>query len=250
MAKDSPYFKFYVSEYNDGDIQLCSLEAVGLFSKICSLYWSREGEMYLSKTQAKLKIKSSKFLKLVEELKNHNAIKLVEDRIIVSFLDEQLNERRKKASINAKNGEKGGRPKSENNPVGFQKESEQKANESNIEKRREEKRIIKEEERREEDTLPLLGIDLSVEKILKDEMWIHNIRHLAKNKNLEGAARSAFLYIETKPEKFKVADLNDLKRTTLSWLENNKPIINGNNNSKGNAGNSGKQFSGVYEEHL
>lgn len=245
MAKDSPYFKFYVSEYNDGDIQLCSMEAQGLFTNLCSMYWSKEGELFLSKAKRLFKVREKTWKELIDE----RVIKINEDKISISFLDKQLIERGKKALINAKNGEKGGRPKSENNPVGLSSVSERKANESNKEEKRGEEKIIRGEEKRE-DTLPLLGIDLSVEKILKDEMWIHNIRHLTKNKNLEGAARSAFLFIETKPQRFKVADLNDLKRTTISWLENDKPITNGNNNSKGNSGNSGKQFSGVYEERL
>jgi hypothetical protein len=42
MAKDLPFFKFIPSEYNDGEISLCSLAEQGLFTAICSLYWSRE----------------------------------------------------------------------------------------------------------------------------------------------------------------------------------------------------------------
>lgn len=78
-----------------------------------------------------------------------------------------------------------------------------------------------------EETLPVIGLDNSVKKLLNDELWIHNIRHLTKGKSLEGAARSAFLFLETKPEKFKRADLNELKKTTLSWLENTKAVVNG-----------------------
>lgn len=80
--------------------------------------------------------------------------------------------------------------------------------------------------KQENGVLSQIGIDGAVKDLLSDELWIHNIRHLTKNKNLEGAARSAFLYLETKPERFKVADLNDLKKTTISWLSNssNSPV--------------------------
>jgi len=53
---------------------------------------------------------------------------------------------------------------------------------------------------------------------------------LTKGKDLEGAARSSFLFIETKPDRFKQATMNDLKRTVISWLENNKPITGKANN--------------------
>ena len=42
MAKDLPYFKFFCSEWNDGDITLESYEAQGVFINICSYYWSNE----------------------------------------------------------------------------------------------------------------------------------------------------------------------------------------------------------------
>lgn len=148
MAKDSPYFKFYVSEYNDGDIQLCSMEAQGLFVNICSLYWSREGQLFLSKAKKLFKVRAKCWQELIEE----RAIKIQDDKIVINFLDEQLQERSKKAAINAKNGEKGGRPKSENNPAGLLPVSEKKANESNKEEKREEER--REEEKRGEEIHP------------------------------------------------------------------------------------------------
>lgn len=221
MAKDSPYFKFYVSEYNDGDIQLCSMEAQGLFVNICSLYWSREGQLFLSKAKKLFKVRAKCWQELIEE----RAIKIQDDKIVINFLDEQLQDRAKKSALNAKNGVKGGRPKSENNPAGFASVSENKANETNKEEKRvEESRVEEKREEESRDTLPFLGIDVSVKKLLDDERWIFNIRHLTKNKNLEGAARSSFLWLETKQERFKTATVNDLKRVTISWLENNKPI--------------------------
>lgn len=75
-----------------------------------------------------------------------------------------------------------------------------------------------------EDSLSFLGIDLCVKKLLADEYWLHSINHLTKGKDLGGAVRSSFAFLETKPERFKQATLNDLKKTTLSWLENKKPI--------------------------
>ena len=45
MAKDLPYFKFFCSEWNDGDITLEDFKTQGLFINICSYYWSNECEL-------------------------------------------------------------------------------------------------------------------------------------------------------------------------------------------------------------
>lgn len=75
----------------------------------------------------------------------------------------------------------------------------------------------------ESDLLSFLGIEISLKKILDDELWNHNIQPMLKGKNLKEAGRAAFLYLQTKPHRFKTATINDLKRTTISWLENKKP---------------------------
>lgn len=76
-----------------------------------------------------------------------------------------------------------------------------------------------------EDSLSFLGIDKSVERLLADEYWRHTIHHIAKGKDLGGAARSSFAYLESTPQRFKQATLNDLKKVTISWLENKKVDI-------------------------
>lgn len=47
MAKDLPYFKFFCSEWNDGDITLESYKTQGIFINICSYYWSNECDVTL-----------------------------------------------------------------------------------------------------------------------------------------------------------------------------------------------------------
>ena len=49
MAKDLPYFKFFCSEWNDGDITLESYKIQGLFINVCSYYWSNECDLSLIK---------------------------------------------------------------------------------------------------------------------------------------------------------------------------------------------------------
>ena len=55
MARELPYFKFFVSEWNDGDITLESLECQGLFINICSYYWSNECDLTIEKLLKKFK---------------------------------------------------------------------------------------------------------------------------------------------------------------------------------------------------
>lgn len=103
MAKDLPYFKFNVSEWNDGDVTLCTLEAQGLFINLCSLYWSQEGQ--LSFTKAKRRYYQCNTT-VWDELVNDGIIKVNGDAIIITFLDEQFAEREKLSVQNKKNIEK------------------------------------------------------------------------------------------------------------------------------------------------
>jgi uncharacterized protein YdaU (DUF1376 family) len=87
MAKDLTYFKFVVSEWNDGDITTCSFAAQGLFANLCSLYWSREGDLTLEKAKKKLHKASEK---IWSELQSENIFKVNSGKICINFLDEQL----------------------------------------------------------------------------------------------------------------------------------------------------------------
>ena len=60
MAKDLPYFKFFVSEWNDGDITLEDFETQGLFINLCAYYWSNECEITLTKAIKKFICKRNK----------------------------------------------------------------------------------------------------------------------------------------------------------------------------------------------
>ena len=107
MAKLLPYFKFNSSEWNDGDISFESFEVQGLFISICSLYWSREGDITLSRLKHRLRADDSTFQALI----NWNHIKVDNDNVHISFLEEQLEARGLRAEQSRRNGSKGGRPK-------------------------------------------------------------------------------------------------------------------------------------------
>lgn len=102
MAKstkgDLPYFKFQISAWNGGDILQCNMTAQGLFINLCALYWGKRGELYFSKMLKKFPRKQKHFDELISE----GVIKLIEDKIVISFLDEQLSDR---GAVSVKNAD-------------------------------------------------------------------------------------------------------------------------------------------------
>jgi hypothetical protein len=153
MAKELPYFKFEPAEYLTKDISFCSLSAQGLFINICSYYWQRNCELTKEQLLRRLNHETE-----LNELIQEGVIDLVENKIIIKFLDNQLNEVENKSKTNSTNGSKGGRPKK--NPT----ESETKPNLNPIESEsiseskgiREDK--IKEDEIKEKDSKANLEI--------------------------------------------------------------------------------------------
>ena len=168
MAKDLPYFKFYCSEWSDGDISLEDMNLQGLFINICAYYWSNEGVLTLSKCMKKFKlVPESDFKILIESL----IIKIdSSDNIIINFLNEQLQERDKQSIINKINGSKGGRPP-QNKPKENQKETENKPNgynsltETITETEAKQKAIREEEKRREKKREEDKKIDIDSRKL-------------------------------------------------------------------------------------
>lgn len=110
MAKELPYFKFEPAEYLTKDISFCSLAAQGLFINICSYYWQRNCK--LTKPQL---LKRLNYPNELEELILEGALDLLDNIIIIKFLDSQLFEVEGKSKTNSTNGSKGGRPKK--NPI-------------------------------------------------------------------------------------------------------------------------------------
>jgi hypothetical protein len=99
MAKDLPYFKFIVSEWNDGAITDCSMEAQGLFINVCSLYWSQSGELTMTRAKKRFRVGNGAW----EELMKAGIFRLSGDAIVIKFLDEQIIERKKLSEKNSEN---------------------------------------------------------------------------------------------------------------------------------------------------
>jgi len=100
MAKDLPYFKFFCSEWSDGDITLEDYNLQGIFINICAYYWSNECDVNLEKLKKRFKHDSE----LIDLLIKNKFIKIKKDFVSISFLDEQKTERELKSKVKSKAG--------------------------------------------------------------------------------------------------------------------------------------------------
>ena len=105
MAKDLPYFKFFVSEWSDGDVTLESYNDQGVFINVCSYYWSNGCIVDLTKLRKKFKGCNESIDALIE----CKVIKVIDGLVSISFLNEQLEER----STTSKNNSKAGKASAE-----------------------------------------------------------------------------------------------------------------------------------------
>lgn len=207
MAKDLPYFKFFVSEWNDGDITLEDLHTQGLFINVCSYYWSNDCCLHIDKLKKRFKHNLDGIDKLFKESIMHNE----NGYLAINFLDEQLEERKRKSKQNAKNGAKGGRPKK-------QKETEKKPNA--LISLSETKGNKKREEEKREEKIKYISLD-----VLKNEsVWLNAI---SKNHKIEVSKVYALL------EKFYQSyegvltelsndSLNEIKKHFNNWISAKK----------------------------
>ena len=83
MSKELPYFKFEPAAYLSGDITICSHEAQGVYINLCCLYWQNDCKLGLSKALRRFK------QGLIDELIEESVVKVVEDQLVINFLDEQ-----------------------------------------------------------------------------------------------------------------------------------------------------------------
>ena len=100
MAKELPYFKFEPGQWENGSIQICSFEEQGVFICVCSMYWQRLGELpYKLAVQKACKGNATALDSLIEE----QILKVVEGKLVIEFLDEQLSEFEALSAKNSQN---------------------------------------------------------------------------------------------------------------------------------------------------
>jgi len=104
MAKELPYFKFEPNQWENGNIQMLSREDKGLFMDLCSMYWSRLGDVPYKLALQKLCGGNATAL---NPLCDEKIIEVIEGNIYIKFLSEQLNEFEDTSKQNSKNAKDG-----------------------------------------------------------------------------------------------------------------------------------------------
>jgi len=139
MAKELPFFKFEPNQWENGNIQICSRDDKGLFIDLCSMYWSRLGDVPLKLAINKLcGGNATAFDSLIRE----NIFTVIDGLICIDYLNEQLNNFDETSKINSKNAKDGWEKRRKQ-----KEESERNATASNPQS---ENDAIREEKRREE----------------------------------------------------------------------------------------------------
>jgi hypothetical protein len=203
MAKELPYFKFEPSEWDNGNIQMCSRESKGLFADLCSLYWSRLGELPYALALQKL---CNGKRDALQELINHDIIGIVGDNIAIEFLDEQLSER---GQISEKRRESAQKRWKDANALQMQSKSNAKRREENI---KEEKKI--------EESRTLAWFEKQIDEIYLETLKLNN-----KDKDISQAMKESYAHLAAEPHRLAIIDQAGCKRLLNTWLSNTK--VNG-----------------------
>ena len=89
MAKELPYYKREPSEWLEGEIQICSDEAIVCFINLCSGYWLKLGCISYAFALQKYCRRNANIL---QELIDAGMVDKNQEEISIKFLDKQLNE--------------------------------------------------------------------------------------------------------------------------------------------------------------
>lgn len=205
MAKELPYFKFHISEWRDGKITDCSMEAQGLFINVCALYWGRLGDLDEATALRKLCDRNATAYK---ELKRSQILKVSDGRIFIDFLDEQLKERDRASIKNRENALKrwkidatAMRPYSDGNATAMPIREE---------KKREEKEQDKIEKTRE-------WFYACIDEITKETLAMTH-----KGKNIDQAVAESWVFLSADKNRLRNTDSSDVKKLVNTWLGNMK----------------------------
>lgn len=171
MAKDLPYFKFFCSEWSDGDITLEDYEIQGVFINVCAYYWSNECSVSKEKLLKKFKSVSEQ----INILFASKIIKENSNEVVISFLNEQWFERSRVSEQNSKTAREmweRKRKESERNANAYDAQCESDANKRREEEIRKEKMSTYQKFDGDELVLLCMGNEnwiLEVERIYKVE---------------------------------------------------------------------------------
>jgi len=109
MAKELPYFRFTVQEWQNGDISLERFELQGLFISVCGFYWLKDCDCTLAMLHKKYSNATSELNELIELgiLKHENR----HDKVQIVFLNNQYDLLSEKRKLRQSAGSKGGNAK-------------------------------------------------------------------------------------------------------------------------------------------
>ena len=106
MSKELPFYKFTANEWLTGDICFEPFDIQGLFISVCATYWSKDCSITLARLKQRL---SNAQEEQWQCLIDGGYIKVENEQVSISFLDEQMNElseqHRKKVEAGRKGGE-------------------------------------------------------------------------------------------------------------------------------------------------
>ena len=104
MAKELPYFKFEPNQWENGNIQMLSREDKGLFIDLCSMYWSRLGDVPFKLAVQKLCAGNATAL---DSLIKESIFEVIDGFVCINYLNEQLGEFENTSKQNSKNAKEG-----------------------------------------------------------------------------------------------------------------------------------------------
>ena len=203
MAKEIPYFKFFIGEWANGDITCESYEAQGIFINICSIYWAKVGK--LTERYIRKKFKSDD---TINELIEAEIIKIKDGKVIINFLDEQLQEDQLLRRVKSNGGKKSAslRKKNKTSSTPVQDQLNTSLTNNSIEENRIE--------------------DIKRDKVLKtfDETSFDNLEMRLKTSKEEIKIKlEEFLEIEKITPTFKNKQIGEILKHFRNWLNYNKP---------------------------
>lgn len=109
MAKELPYFRFTVQDWQNGKISLESFELQGLFISVCGYYWINDCVLTLAMLQKKYSNATTLLKQLIElGIINHENR---HDKIQIEFLNTQYDLLSEKRKLRQLAGSKGGNAK-------------------------------------------------------------------------------------------------------------------------------------------
>lgn len=100
MAKELPYFKFEPNQWENGNIQICSHLEKGVFIDLCSMYWSRLGDVPYKLAVQKICGGNATAL---DSLYENKIFDIIDGNIYIKYLSEQLSEFENTSEKNSKN---------------------------------------------------------------------------------------------------------------------------------------------------